>query len=109
MVSHSSNTINHHSRSSFEPKDHTELLNDNVVPTLNSQKVTGVTTGSALVPAVDATTKDVVVMKADSTSETVMVTPNTGDNLAFVIPVMVGVVALVILGAGVVIIKKKTL
>ena len=45
----------------------------------------------------------------DSTSETVMVTPNTGDNLAFAIPVMVGVVALVILGVGVVIIKKKTL
>ena len=45
----------------------------------------------------------------ESTSETVIVTPNTGANLEFIVPVMVGVIALVILGAGVVIIKKKTL
>lgn len=45
----------------------------------------------------------------ESTSETVIVTPSTGANLEFIVPVMVGVIALVILGAGVVIIKKKTL
>lgn len=45
----------------------------------------------------------------ESTSETVIVTPSTGANLEFIVPVMVGVIALVILGVGVVIIKKKTL
>lgn len=45
----------------------------------------------------------------DSMAPTVIVTPNTGDNLDFIVPVMVGVVALVILGAGVILIKKKTL
>lgn len=45
----------------------------------------------------------------ESISETVIVTPNTGANLEFIVPVMVGVIALVILGVGVVIIKKRTL
>lgn len=45
----------------------------------------------------------------DSMAPTVIVTPNTGDNLNFIIPVIVGVVALVILGVGVILIKKKTL
>lgn len=45
----------------------------------------------------------------ESIAETVIVTPSTGANLEFIVPVMVGVIALVILGAGVVIIKKKTL
>lgn len=45
----------------------------------------------------------------DSLAETVIVTPSTGENLNFIVPIMVGVIALVILGAGVVIIKKKTL
>lgn len=45
----------------------------------------------------------------ESTSETVIVTPSTGANLEFIVPIMIGVIALVILGAGVVIIKKKTL
>lgn len=45
----------------------------------------------------------------ESISETVIVTPSTGANLGFIVPVMVGVIALIILGAGVVIIKKKTL
>ena len=45
----------------------------------------------------------------DSMAPTVIITPNTGDNLNFIIPVMVGVVVLVILGLGVILIKKKTL
>lgn len=45
----------------------------------------------------------------DSMAPTVIVTPNTGDNLNFVIPIIVGVVALVTLGVGIVLIKKKTL
>lgn len=45
----------------------------------------------------------------ESIAETVIVTPSTGANLEFIVPVMVGVIALVILGVGVVIIKKKTL
>ena len=45
----------------------------------------------------------------ESIAETVIVTPSTGANLEFIVPIMIGVIALVILGAGVVIIKKKTL
>lgn len=45
----------------------------------------------------------------DSIAESVIVTPSTGDNLNFIVPIIVGVIALVILGAGVVVIKKKTL
>lgn len=45
----------------------------------------------------------------DSTSETVIITPNTGANKNFIIPISVGLVALVILGTGVIFIKKKIL
>ena len=45
----------------------------------------------------------------ESIAESVIVTPSTGANLEFIVPIMIGVIALVILGAGVVIIKKKTL
>lgn len=45
----------------------------------------------------------------ESIAETVIVTPSTGANLEFIVPIMIGVIALVILGAGVLIIKKKTL
>ena len=45
----------------------------------------------------------------DALAETVIITPNTGANLNFVIPVIVGVTALVILGVGIILIKKKTL
>lgn len=45
----------------------------------------------------------------ESIAETVIVTPSTGANLEFIVPIMIGVISLVILGAGVVIIKKKTL
>ena len=42
-------------------------------------------------------------------AETVIVTPATGQNLSFIVPVIIGIVALVIIGIGIVIIKKKTL
>ena len=45
----------------------------------------------------------------DSMAETVIVTPSTGDNQNFIIPIMVGIVASVMLAAGVVAIKKKAL
>jgi len=45
----------------------------------------------------------------DSMAETVIVTPSTGDNLAFVLPITVGLLALAILATGVVLIKKKAL
>lgn len=45
----------------------------------------------------------------ESIAETVIVTPSTGANLEFIVPIMIGVISLVILGVGVVIIKKKTL
>lgn len=45
----------------------------------------------------------------ESTSETVIVTPNTGENRNVIIPISVGLVALVVLGTGVIFIKKKIL
>lgn len=42
-------------------------------------------------------------------SETVIVTPSTGDNLAYVLPITLGIGLLVILGTGVILIKKKVL
>lgn len=42
-------------------------------------------------------------------SETVIVTPSTGANLEFVIPITIAVIALVILGTGIVLIKKKVI
>ena len=41
----------------------------------------------------------------ESTSETVIVTPNTGENRNFIIPISVGLVALVVLGTGVILNK----
>ncbi len=45
----------------------------------------------------------------DDTAETVIVTPSTGGNRAFLIPTIIGVTALIILGAGVVLIRRKAL
>ena len=45
----------------------------------------------------------------DSIAETVIVTPSTGDNKSIIIPISIGVVALVILATGVVLIKKKVI
>ncbi len=43
----------------------------------------------------------------DSTSQEVIVTPSTGGNRSFILPIAVGMVALVILGVGIYFIKKK--
>ena len=45
----------------------------------------------------------------DSTAETVIVTPSTGANYNFIIPIAIGIGALVILGVGIYLIKRKTL
>ena len=45
----------------------------------------------------------------DSTSQEVTITPSTGENRAYVIPVTVGIVAFVVLGVGIVLIRKKVL
>lgn len=45
----------------------------------------------------------------DSMAETTIVTPATGDNLNYIIPIAIGITACIILGAGVVVIKKKIL
>jgi len=45
----------------------------------------------------------------NSQAETIIITPGTGDNLNYILPVAIGVSALVILGIGVFLIKKKTL
>ena len=45
----------------------------------------------------------------DNIAETVIVTPSTGQNLSFIIPVAIGVAALVILGVGILLIKRKAL
>ena len=45
----------------------------------------------------------------DSMAETVIVTPNTGANRAIVLPIIIGAAMLVVLGVGVVLIKKKAL
>ena len=45
----------------------------------------------------------------DSTAETVIVTPSTGGNFNFIIPIAIGMSALVILGVGIYLIKRKAL
>lgn len=45
----------------------------------------------------------------DSMAETTIVTPATGENLNYIIPIAVGMTAMMILGAGIIIIKKKIL
>ena len=45
----------------------------------------------------------------DGMAETVIVIPSTGQNLNFIIPIAIGLVALVVLAGGVILIKKKVL
>lgn len=45
----------------------------------------------------------------DNMAETTIVTPATGENQNYIIPVMIGTIALIILGAGVIVIKKKVI
>lgn len=61
------------------------------------------TTPGNYIPGKGATEVD------DSMAETSIVTPATGANLNYIIPIVVGTTALIILGAGVIIIKKKVL
>ena len=42
-------------------------------------------------------------------AETVIVTPSTGKNLNFILPISIGISALVILGTGIIVIKKKVI
>ena len=90
----------------------TELDNSNEISLDNETEVAKVekTGGSKLdstpgnyVPGTGKTESD------DDMAETVIVTPSTGANLNFILPVMLGVSLLVILAAGVVLIKKKIL
>ena len=45
----------------------------------------------------------------DGMAETVIITPNTGDNLNYIIPIAVIITACIVLGVGVIFIKKKVL
>lgn len=45
----------------------------------------------------------------DDMAETTIVTPSTGENQNYIVPVVIGTTALIILAAGVVIIKKKAI
>ena len=45
----------------------------------------------------------------DNMAETTIVTPATGENQNYLIPIMIGTVALIILGVGVILIKKKVI
>ena len=45
----------------------------------------------------------------DGMAEIVIVTPNTGENMNYILPIAITVIACVILGVGVVLIKKKVL
>lgn len=45
----------------------------------------------------------------DNMAETTIVTPATGENQNYMVPIMIGTFAFVILGVGIVIIKKKIL
>ena len=45
----------------------------------------------------------------DDKAETVIVTPATGDNLSYILPIAIGITALIIIGVGVIVIKKKAL
>ncbi len=42
----------------------------------------------------------------DDMAQTVTVTPNTGDNMNFILPIAIGIGALAILGVGIIVIKK---
>ena len=45
----------------------------------------------------------------DDMAETVIVTPATGDNLSYILPISIGIIALLVIGVGVIVIKKKAL
>ncbi len=45
----------------------------------------------------------------DDMAETFVVAPNTGENLSFLMPVVIGVMALIVLGTGIIFIKREVL
>ena len=49
------------------------------------------------------------IERDDDMAEVVIVTPNTGENLNYIIPLTVGIIAFVIIGIGIIVIKKKVL
>ena len=55
------------------------------------------------IPGTESTETD------DDKAETTIITPNTGDNLDYVLPITIGIALLAILGTGIIIIKKKVL
>lgn len=61
------------------------------------------TTPGNYIPGTGATEAD------DSMAETTIVTPATGDDLNYILPIAIGVTVLIILGVGVIIIKKKAI
>lgn len=61
------------------------------------------TTPGNYIPGTGATEAD------DSMAETTIVTPATGDDLNYILPIAIGVTAFIILGVGVIIIKKKAI
>lgn len=84
---------------------------DEIVLNNEVEEVTAKKTGGAMiqstpgnyVPGTGPTESD------DSMAETTSVTPATGENRDYIIPVIIGATALIILGAGVIIIKKKVI
>ena len=45
----------------------------------------------------------------DGMAEIVIVTPNTGENMNYILPITIGIIAFAIIGVGIVVIKKKFL
>lgn len=91
---------------SKELENSNEISLDNEVESVIVEKTGG--------PRIDPTPGNHIPGVEDNESdndkaETVIVTPSTGDNLNFILPVMLGVSSLVILAAGIVFIKKKIL
>ena len=42
-------------------------------------------------------------------AEIVIITPNTGENLNYILPITIGIIACIIIGVGIFYIKKKVL
>ncbi len=83
-----------------------EIVLNNEVEELTAKKTGGAmiqSTPGNYVPGTGPTESD------DSMAETTSVTPATGENRDYIIPVIIGATALIILGAGVIIIKKKVI
>lgn len=91
-----SNSVNLYSSKVLSNTDEIDLNNDTEMTDIRRVQQTG------RIP-------DVKTSHTYDKSETVTVTPPTGENQNYIIPIIIGVTALIILGAGVVIIKKKVI